>query len=460
MSQPKIAETAPACGASPFPLPLSTFETFMCADDRPQYPMTFVFRLTVRGEVEPDAFRGAVDAAVARHALLSAVVRHRAWVESGRMPEMDWAAAEVPLEQGYGGAVDIAAQPGLAIWVRQGVEAAQLYFQFHHAACDGMGAFQFLDDLMAEYHLRHSGLQIPLKRRRLDPNRLTERGTFGSAAPPTKQRLSELLFGLKETLRFFRQKPARLTPPRSYSETGHLPAGHPGFLTQSLEADEVDALREAAAACGAQLNDLLLRDLFLTLRDWQQHRRPAARLQIMMPVSLRDPRERSMPAANVMSYAFLTRQMREIEDAEGLLQTLSRETSAIRKHRLGLYFIGAIAMLDRLGPALPLMLRSGRCFATAVLTNLGDFSRRAATRLPESSGRLQFGNLTLEEIVGIPPLRRGTRAVFSAQTYGGKLTIGIRCDPHLFSLEDAERLLGMYVARLSESQAALAASWT
>ena len=41
-----------------FPLPLSVYEEFMLADDRPAYPMNFFCRLRWLGQIRPAGVRG------------------------------------------------------------------------------------------------------------------------------------------------------------------------------------------------------------------------------------------------------------------------------------------------------------------------------------------------------------------------------------------------------------------
>ena len=57
-------------------------------------------------------------------------------------------------------------------------------------------------------------------------------------------------------------------------------------------------------------NDLLIRDLLLTLYAWNLRHNVRARKQmirLMVPVSLRPPEEVTMPAANVVSMVAITR---------------------------------------------------------------------------------------------------------------------------------------------------------
>ena len=116
---------------------------------------------------------------------------------------------------------------------------------------------------------------------------------------------------------------------------------------------------------------------------------------------------------------------------------------------------------------LPFVLSRNVCLATVVLSNAGDPSRRFTAKFPRQSGRIVCGNLVLEAITGVPPLRVKTRAAFSISQYDRRLAVSLRCDPHYFRLEDTATLLDIYVRRLCQSaglaagaiRASLAANW-
>jgi hypothetical protein len=88
------------------------------------------------------------------------------------------------------------------------------------------------------------------------------------------------------------------------------------------------------------------------------------------------------------------------------------------------------------------------CFATAILTNVGDPTRRFGTSFARSSEGLVIGDVILRRLVAMPPLRPLTRAAFSVTNQGSTLLIGLKLDPSCFSPLDAEELLGQYVSQL------------
>jgi hypothetical protein len=88
------------------------------------------------------------------------------------------------------------------------------------------------------------------------------------------------------------------------------------------------------------------------------------------------------------------------------------------------------------------------CLCTAVLTNLGDPTRRLQSRFPRQDGKLVVGNLLITGAGGAPTLRRHTHAAISVNTYCEQLTFTLHMNTMLFTREDAERFLGIYVAEI------------
>jgi hypothetical protein len=171
----------------------------------------------------------------------------------------------------------------------------------------------------------------------------------------------------------------------------------------------------------------------------------------MMPTDMRESQDCEMPAANLTSYTFLSRKAGHWGSPDDLLATIQAETARIKSYRLGTKFMSAVNWLSQRSKLLPYVASRNICLATAVLSNAADPSRRFTAKFRREAGRIVCGNLRLESISGVPPLRPKTHATFSISQYTRGLTVSLRCDPSCFALKDTAALLDLYIERLRES---------
>jgi hypothetical protein len=438
--------------AALFPLPLTTLEAFMVADTRPGYSMMCDVELEFQGVVDRAAFESALAFAVARNPLFACNVRRDvrgalAWVPSGRLPTIEWLPLDASLGDAYGALVDLATDLGLRVWVRQGSHTAKVLVYMHHACSDALGVFGFLGDLLAAYANTCPEARAP-QVRTLDSSRLLERGNIGIDGRPWYRRLYDTVIGAREAARFFLLRPPALAA--ATATTRHETPG-PVYTTHTVSDDVTAGLRAAATRARATVNDVLLRDLYVTLRRWNtEHGAPPGRrpLRILMPQNLRSSSaDYATPAANIMSFAFVSRAAHLCDAPDELLESIREETEAVRRGKLSLYFLGGLATLQARGLQTR-VLDSQMVFATAVLTNLGDPTHRFGTRFAQTPQGLQVGNLRLTRLAALPPLRPNTRAAFSVCNRRATLDISLKWDPLYFSPLDANDLLGQYVAQL------------
>ena len=141
----------------PSPLPLTAFDEYMLWDDRPKYPMSVIARLRFVGQLEHGATAEALETVVARHPLLRAKIRKTptgrlGWIAvADRLPPIDWIDGPGYDRLPSMRPIDLFSEPGLRAWVTAGPQHSSLVLQVHHAACDGKGVSQVLDDFVRSY---------------------------------------------------------------------------------------------------------------------------------------------------------------------------------------------------------------------------------------------------------------------------------------------------------------------
>lgn len=437
-----------------FPLPITPFEYYYLCDDQAAYPTTFPIELAFSGELDRGALESALAAVLARHPLLTARIDENQggcpnWI-AGDAPQIDWGDDSPESPSGpIGRQIDLTTSPGLRVFVRTGRGTSYLRCEFHHACCDGRGGCQFLEEVLIAYHAARESQPVVLPP--LDPLRLRARGEFGVPTPTLWTRFRERCRRIRFWIPLLVREPQPLAAP---VDTASSPApcepGPGAFHTRVIDGERVARLRRAAAAQQATLNDVLLCDLLLAIADWNaEQRRPAGWLRINVPISRRERSESQMPAANVLSYAFLTRKLTRATDPRQLLDSIRRETEQIRRDREKRYYIAGLGFLCRYRPALiPWILSCRKSFATAVLSNFGTVFEH--TPLARQSGKLVCGNVVLERVCAVPPIRPLTRASLAVVQYAGEMTISLNWDSSCLRSEAAERFLTRYIARLDD----------
>ncbi len=428
-----------------FPLSFTPFEYYYLLEDRPEYASTFPVRLHCRGPLDRQAFSEAFRLSLERHLFLTARITYdrRHWPQwvAGEPPTIDW--ADIPTDP-HASRDSTAVSAGLRMTICQTGDLTEWEFVFHHVAVDGLGAFQFIMDLFLAYAHLSTGADGPLPWRKADPQRLRDRD--GHQLFKNGVRPMDLARLLRVTL------PLNIRRAAMVSNYGHEPtpmgpATEADDLVHHLTENETAELSRIAAVQSVMLHDLLLRDYFLTLAQWNQGTPEARRpIRVLVPTNMRRREDYRMPAANVFSFSFLSRRAADCQDREQLLESFRYEMAEIKRHKRGLYFEAGLRIFC-IWPAL-LRWSLGRPwpFATAIFSNLG--AGLDNVPLPLSNGRRVCGDLVFEGGSGAAPIRPDTRVSTAIHTYAGRMAVGVRCDPRSFSPQQRRALLDAYVEQL------------
>lgn len=438
-----------------FPLPLTPFEYYYWCDDRPEYPTTFPMELVFRGSLRREPLEQSLHVALDRHPLLAANVELAGkaiprWVASqSRTVPLDWADVDQPLDYAARRYIDLTREIGVRVWVRNATEGSRLVVQFHHACCDALGALQFVSDLLVAYDSAVSGDEPTSKLAPLVPERLKLRGDYGLTEAGYVPNWRDAWRTAKYWAGRMMSRPAVIAAPSNQAAAQTDGRGL-GYVTHVFEKRERDLWQAHANATGASVNDLLVAEFLVTLREWNQtHAGDGRRLVVNVPVSLRTRNDYVLPAANVLGFWFFDRKPDECVDSGALLPGVRDEMEAVRKWRLPLFFIGGLGYASRFPWLIRRALRSNRSFATAVLSNSG----RALAKLPLKHEHRKWivGGALLEQITGVPPVRPGTRVSIIVANYGYNTSINLHWDPLTLDEAAGQALLDAFVGRLRES---------
>jgi NRPS condensation-like uncharacterized protein len=451
-----------------FPLPLVPFEEYMLLDDRPGHPMSFFLKLIFSGDCDPQQLDAALQVSLERHPLLSATVvqtnvqtkqKQFAWA-AGR-PErcaVQWVTGDRPVAVTP---IDLFAQPGLRVSAWKSDQKTTVQFQFHHACCDGMGALRWIEDLLVAYS---AGVKEAASApwRPIEQPRLRGRARFGLTPWKLLRLAPQLSVGLLGARQFLMRQPVPLQsqgpgPPHveKNSATAGLPANYPASQSHQFSVAETARFVAAARRLQGTVNDLLMRDVFLTLAAFRASRELAendAWLRLTVPVNLRSVDDQQLPAANVVSMVFLDRNAADCEDPASLLAGIGQEMQLIKRNRLGVTFPLSLQFVRYLPGAMARLqktLDQPVCRGSAVLSNLGRSFLDAP--LSRCDGKLVAGKMTLEKIEFLPPVRPQTTTALGVCTYADRLQIALHYDPRALAATDASWILQEGIRRIKES---------
>lgn len=447
--------------AKPFPLPLSPFEHYMLADDRDDYPMVIVLIIELEGKLDRAAFEEAVHQAIVRHPLLACRVQHvpgkgKCWVPAtSNTFELDWIDCGESLPDVQQQRMDLTRQTGLRVQVNAKPDRSRVDFHFHHASADGLGGLQFLGDVLACYGRLTASPDAELPE--LAPvniDRLSLRTNYCTEETDSEPKSTCCPWRLgKKLLKLLRRGPTPLAVSQAPRLVETESRKGPVMVFRVIERSTVQKLKVVAAQKGVGINDLYLLAMFQVMAEWNRdHKKLNGNhwLRIGMPTSLRTPLHDGMPAANLVSYMFLTRRAGDCLVPEKLLSDIHRQTTAIVNDRQGRYFVNGLRHVLRIPGLLHGLLRLNGCFASAIVSNVGDSRRQFTAQFPLKQGRCVAGNVVLAGLKGTAPVRPNTRISMTTGLYAGSLNINFNCDSKSFTKQQTEDFADRFVKCLRE----------
>lgn len=415
----------------------------MFVDDSPSYPMTFIIEFELSGEIDREAFQTAFDLALLRHPILRSMIRpaksnRDCWVSVDQYDsQIEWGGIDEPIfVEGAGAYIDLRREIGVRVWGRNDQKRALIFAAFHHTATDGIGAYQFFGDVFWFYAKEMGAENAPLVK--LDPQDLRKR---------LRANVSPELLASKDDEKLSHDVAQPLAGKNGAQDTTSARFLFPRFLSHTFDKAEYRELRLKAQEDGQTVNDRLLETLLMTLADWNEVHADnhVGEICINMPLDLRQAEHPPFSAINVVTCSFIRRSHEQIRDREGLSRYLREESLRVKHTRLNSPFMRLLVQSPVDLRDAETSYRSNDCLATAIFSNTGDQSRRFQADLPREKGCVRCGNLLLEDMTGVSPLRDKTRLAVGILTYKRVLKVAIRTDPFHFTASDSQELLDLYM---------------
>jgi len=446
--------------------PVAGFEHYMLADDTLRYPMVFWLKATFSGRVDKDRLNQAFQKIVRQQPLLRSRLHSRLFgfrfrfkwrEEPNTLAHLDAAKKGTPLNSPISGHLgfDLKKEPGIRLIVREDEESSEWFLQLHHAVSDGTGGLRFLEQLFKEYAENPPNKNDSPRDDELSPalaRRFARRGRFDLSLWQIVKRLHD---DIKTTCVYYavRPRPLAKRKPGYASALASSQFNLPNTVNYTFSARSTAGLKRTARAWSGTLNDLLLRDLFLTLDKFNKSGINKRTIRLCMPVNLRTPNDDNMPIANIMGMCALDRSGPALDRPHDLMAGITAETRRIKSKRLALGITFIPALLSFVPGLLTVAMRRPgywKCATTAILSNLGPSFR--GHLLPQNeSGQVAFNGLVLRRLELLPPVKVDANLAIGVVTYDDKMTLTLNYDKLALSDHDAKTILADYLAQLSDS---------
>jgi NRPS condensation-like uncharacterized protein len=369
------------------------------------------------------------------------------WVPAPTTPSIDWDSIEKPLNYPNGVAIDLRTEPGIRVWGREGKGSCDLWFQFHHACCDGLSAVFFLLRLGENYdHLVHNR-KLPSVSTATNIGLLQKRDKYHQSL---FRNILIMPYFLKRVITALVRPAPPIALPRRSHQGARLAKHIPVFASLTIGETETQLISQKAHQQDVSVNDLLVRDLLLALNDWNQKNDEASvrNIGIAIPVDMRPLLDGdALGPFYAASMHFINRSPKKLRNPDSLLRSVHKELKRQRLWEQGLFFIWTLKLYGLFKNGIKHAIQSRGALASAALSNMGIIP------LPAQQGDdylYRSGDVAVKSIIGIPPIQHGMHACFQVATYGGKMHLSVQVDPHSFDNDDAQELLGLFVSHIKK----------
>lgn len=437
-----------------FPLRLCLREHYLLASDYTPYPYTFWYIFQISGRLDPILFRKSLQTALNRNPLIGTIATgsvkektdHLFWVKSNTIPWVDWGLTGTPFNFPREKQIDRRLEPGIRVFIREDLNKTTLTLQCHHSCLDGVGAIQFIEDLFIAYHRFHSNSEKP----KFSPTNFQNLLFRESYQIMEGKYFGQLIFKVLGSIKYFlkRNFPPLALPPENTNKNTLFPI-EMFPLYRTFDRLETSQMRKLSHEIGLSTNDFLLRDLFLTLNEWNKKLGKSQPIRIGIPVNTRQFLKPEMPAISAAGIIFLQKKPNQLSPQGDLIYHIHREIITALNRNHWYYIRSLVSFFGKFEGGIYRLALADKGYMTTLFTNVGEVFRKSPLLL--NGEKLSFGNLSLDQIQCVPPLRPNCYVSFAAITYREQISIYLNFDPSNLSRDKAEQILEMFFQQVKSS---------
>ncbi len=421
-------------------LPLVTFEEFMLAGCSREHPSSFAFELEVNGPVDREQLNKALKHCSQHHPLLFSLLD-----QDSKNWQYD-EEAEPVIQDGVGQkdlSFDLKNEFGLRLFISDSdLNKSNLEFVFHHACTDGIGAICFIKDV-AKYYNDSAELNDSSKSA---PNNETFQYLRKFRTSYGRNRFLHLLrwpLDLLAMLWSFEMVFNHPVPIKSDSacesnqDNPISPSTQNQTIACELTPEQTRRVKTQSKAAGLTVNDRIICSVFAAIDDWNKKFNPSASdklIRIMIPMNLRVAQPAS--AANMVAMINVDRRVGKWKSKRWFQRLLSKEMSIVKKLQAGITANRFLQLQKQFLGRWPMQEDQQSCFASCVVSNLGDLSSQLGQNF-------QFGNSRLVAFRLRAPLREHTNVFIAAFSLADQLNFNVTFNSKYLNQFQSEFLLDL-----------------
>lgn len=407
-----------------FFLPMTSYEHFFWNESLEEYPISIFIQLHLNDGLNNDKFKLALRNAQIVHPLLRSRINGRdfhqrknlRWIvlEEDYEPYIDWQKNETTLQwPNDKKEIDLIAEIGFRVFVRQDSESTKVNFQFHHACVDGFGAMAFIESVFQFYSYPELKAIVP--------EILNFKDRFANEYFSLTSFFSDMSLLCKFIS--FRAKPLAFASAATISRKYDLS----NVAQLKINSEDFLNLKSYAQRLEVTINDLLLYSLVRFLELKNRSIKSETNLRVTIPMNLRKKNQNIQSACNITGMYFLDCAKGKIS-----LKQVHSEIRAAKLYGKAGTFNRFMGLMGNLPYGIKLVSsasdNSDQCSTSTCLTNLGVIDHW----LP---------SVPMIEVFGYAPIRPGTRITFCVTTRKNILSISALFDLKYFSANEVENFL-------------------
>ncbi|MBR6436530.1 MAG: hypothetical protein IKS45_08490, partial [Thermoguttaceae bacterium] len=386
-------------------------------------------------------------------------------VDDKHLAPLTFETSEKSIEENEGTRYLISMPPEercVKIIVREFCDGVAFEIYIHHAIGDGIGVHQFFADWMKEYDLLLHGItETSALNFHPDVNLFPRREEL-HFVPKEKMSFSTKVYDIYHGIAVFFAHRVLPMLKEDKIDKSNLSETYPMYWRR-FGKDFFLTYKAKAKSLGASVNTLMMRDMYITLRKWNEKHpvddvpieRQKRWFRMLVPINIRTDFHRTVPCANIVGYIFDDRRPVNCDRSEAFLQSIQENIAKCKKYNSGSTFNKVIRILNKIPGIMSLMTSDKQCHCSVILSSVGNICKSCQQEDYRVNDDIRIEHdqypLQLIRMLGAPPNRPHTPFSVGIEQRQGEAFISCRYDLNTVTEETMLEFYNMFVDEMMKS---------